>query len=228
MQLAVDFPHVDAHARAPSSRRDRRLRPRPRQSWSGSSWSPRSGRTTPGTGRLPSTSGAGGVLGPDYRVVLDHGLPGAFGQSDCSPRTPSFVRSCRPCSIVELTEEDANRITQPALVVLGENTVATFPERRELLLAWLPNAEPFDLSRRDASPASAEPARDGRRPRLLLRAAPAHDIVRASNWPDSLGPLGCRIDPPERMRDRRSHRYSCKARRRVDVRDLSVSRQAAG
>jgi hypothetical protein len=29
--------------------------------------------------------------------------------------------------------------------VLGESTTATFAERRELLLSWLPNVEPFDL-----------------------------------------------------------------------------------
>src|SRR5215216_1044418 len=43
------------------------------------------------------------------------------------------------------TQEDASRITQPALLVLGERTDPIFRERRELLLAWLPNAEPFEL-----------------------------------------------------------------------------------
>ena len=43
------------------------------------------------------------------------------------------------------TREDAIRITQPALAVLGENTAPTFRERRELLLSWLPNVEPLDL-----------------------------------------------------------------------------------
>ena len=31
------------------------------------------------------------------------------------------------------------------LVVTGENSTATFPERGELLLSWLPNAEPSEL-----------------------------------------------------------------------------------
>ena len=40
------------------------------------------------------------------------------------------------------------RVTQPALVVLGarSNEVnTTFAQRNELLLAWLPDAEPFVL-----------------------------------------------------------------------------------
>jgi hypothetical protein len=32
------------------------------------------------------------------------------------------------------------------LLVLGENSTPTFPERRELLLSWLPNAEPCDIA----------------------------------------------------------------------------------
>ena len=44
-----------------------------------------------------------------------------------------------------LRQEDASRINQPALVVLGDRTDPIFRERRELLLDWLPNAEPFDL-----------------------------------------------------------------------------------
>ena len=31
------------------------------------------------------------------------------------------------------------------LLLLGGRSTPTFPERRELLLSWLPNAEPCDL-----------------------------------------------------------------------------------
>jgi pimeloyl-ACP methyl ester carboxylesterase len=31
------------------------------------------------------------------------------------------------------------------LLVLGGNSTPTFPERRDVLLAWLPNAEPCDV-----------------------------------------------------------------------------------
>jgi pimeloyl-ACP methyl ester carboxylesterase len=44
--------------------------------------------------------------------------------------------------------EDASRITQPALAVLGAQTkevTPVFDQRHELLLAWLPNAESFVL-----------------------------------------------------------------------------------
>jgi 3-oxoadipate enol-lactonase len=40
---------------------------------------------------------------------------------------------------------DAAQITQPALAVLGENSHPVFRERHDLLLAWLPSAEPFEL-----------------------------------------------------------------------------------
>ena len=36
-------------------------------------------------------------------------------------------------------------ITQPVLAVQGANTVATFPERLELLCSWLPDVERFEL-----------------------------------------------------------------------------------
>ena len=99
---------------------------------------------------------AGDTVGCRRHLVpgrLRTGLPGACSTRACpapsssrSPTADAFFRQELPAvQQWSLTEEDANRITQPALVVLGENTVATFPERRELLLAWLPNAEPFDL-----------------------------------------------------------------------------------
>jgi 3-oxoadipate enol-lactonase len=59
---------------------------------------------------------------------------------------PAFFRQELPAlQRWSFTREDASRVTQPALVVLGELTAPTFPERRELLLSWLPNAEPFEL-----------------------------------------------------------------------------------
>jgi pimeloyl-ACP methyl ester carboxylesterase len=86
-----------------------------------------------------------GVFGPDYRGPLEQELPGASDQA---------VRDADAFFTQELpamwqrwsfTEEDARRITQPVLAVVGENSAATFPERRELLLDWLPNVESFEL-----------------------------------------------------------------------------------
>ena len=41
--------------------------------------------------------------------------------------------------------DEAARITQPALAVLGENSIPVFRERRDLLLAWLPSVEAYVL-----------------------------------------------------------------------------------
>ena len=85
-----------------------------------------------------------GVFGSDYRGSLDEALPGAFDDAVAAADT-FFGQELPAVQEWSFTQEDASRITQPVLVVLGENTAPTFPERRELLLSWLPNAEPFDL-----------------------------------------------------------------------------------
>ena len=36
-------------------------------------------------------------------------------------------------------------MTQPALALVGERSIPVFRERRDLLLEWLPRAEPFEL-----------------------------------------------------------------------------------
>ncbi|HSC90208.1 MAG TPA: alpha/beta hydrolase [Gaiellaceae bacterium] len=85
-----------------------------------------------------------GVFGPGYRPSLEQGLPGAFER--CVAEAEAFFGHELPAlQQWSFTEEDASRVTQPVLAVLGENTEPTFPERRELLLSWLPNVEPFDL-----------------------------------------------------------------------------------
>jgi pimeloyl-ACP methyl ester carboxylesterase len=86
-----------------------------------------------------------GVFGPDYRGRLERGLPGGFDQAVSDADT--FFTQELPALFQTwtFTEAEARRITQPVLAVLGEHTAPTFPERRKLLLSWLPNAEPFDL-----------------------------------------------------------------------------------
>lgn len=85
-----------------------------------------------------------GVFGPDYRAPLDQTLPGAFDQT-VAEADAFFQQELPALRQWELTQKDASRITQPVLLVLGERSVPTFPERRDLLLAWLPNAETFDV-----------------------------------------------------------------------------------
>jgi pimeloyl-ACP methyl ester carboxylesterase len=87
------------------------------------------------------------VCGPDYRAVLEQAIPGAFGQAVANADTflDQELPAVREWSF---TREDASRITQPVLAVLGAKTgevAPTFGERRELLLYWLPHVEPFDL-----------------------------------------------------------------------------------
>jgi pimeloyl-ACP methyl ester carboxylesterase len=86
-----------------------------------------------------------GVFGPDYREPLEHGLPGAFEQAAAD--ADAFFTQELPAlwQRWSFSAEDAQRITQPVLIVTGENSAATFPERAQLLLSWLPNAEPFEL-----------------------------------------------------------------------------------
>ena len=86
-----------------------------------------------------------GVFGSEYRGPLERGLPGAFDQAVSDADTfftqelPALWQSW------SFTEEDAGRIAQPVLAVVGEHSASTFPERRELLLSWLPNVESFEL-----------------------------------------------------------------------------------
>jgi hypothetical protein len=42
--------------------------------------------------------------------------------------------------------EEATRVRQPALAVVGEHSIAVFRERDNLLLAGLPDVESFELS----------------------------------------------------------------------------------
>jgi pimeloyl-ACP methyl ester carboxylesterase len=86
-----------------------------------------------------------GVGGPDYRPVLDAALPDAFAQALADVDT--FIGQELPAvQQWSFTEEDARRVTHPALAVLGTSSKPIFRERRELLLEWLPNVEPFDLA----------------------------------------------------------------------------------
>lgn len=86
-----------------------------------------------------------GVFGPDYREPLEQGLPGAFDQAVSDADT--FFTQELPAlwQRWSFTEEDARRIVQPVLVVVGEKSAPTFPERCELLRSWLPEVELFEL-----------------------------------------------------------------------------------
>jgi pimeloyl-ACP methyl ester carboxylesterase len=88
-----------------------------------------------------------GVAGPDYRAVLERALPGAFDRYVADADT-FFGQQLPAVRAWAFTPEDASRVGQPALAVLGARSAAvtpTFGPRQALLLAWLPNAEGFVL-----------------------------------------------------------------------------------
>jgi pimeloyl-ACP methyl ester carboxylesterase len=86
-----------------------------------------------------------GVFGPGYRSRLDRRLPDGFDQA-VADADAFFGQELPALQAWSFGEEDARRVVQPVLLVLGERTTPTFPERRDLLLSWLPNAEQLDLA----------------------------------------------------------------------------------
>jgi pimeloyl-ACP methyl ester carboxylesterase len=88
---------------------------------------------------------ARGVFGSDYRGPLEQGLPGCFEQA-VADADAFFGQELPALQQWSFTQEDASRITQPALAIRGQNTAPTFPARLQLLVSWLPNVECFELS----------------------------------------------------------------------------------
>jgi pimeloyl-ACP methyl ester carboxylesterase len=87
---------------------------------------------------------ARGVFGPDYRGRLERGLPGAFAQA-VDDADAFFGQELPALQQWSFTQEDAGRVVQPALAILGGNTVPIFAERLKLLISWLPNVQRFEL-----------------------------------------------------------------------------------
>ena len=88
-----------------------------------------------------------GVCGPDYRAILERVLPGAFDQYAADADT-FFGQEQPAMQQWSFTQQDAHRITQPVLAVIGELSLRNSPitvERQDLLLSWLPNVEAYVL-----------------------------------------------------------------------------------
>ena len=85
-----------------------------------------------------------GVFGPEYHERLEQGLPHGFEEA-VAAADAFFGQELPALQEWPFSEEDAHRIVQPVLLVLGARTTPTFPERRDLLLSWLPNVERLDL-----------------------------------------------------------------------------------
>ncbi len=93
----------------------------------------------------------GTVCGKDYRAVVDKQAPGAFDQATIDADT-FFAVEFPAVGEWTFTKDDAARITQPVLSVLGANTdgaigLPTYSEIHERVLNWFPNARPFVLPR---------------------------------------------------------------------------------
>jgi pimeloyl-ACP methyl ester carboxylesterase len=91
----------------------------------------------------------GAVCGKDYRRVIDKQITGAFGQATADADA-FFTNEFPAIGEWQFTKEDAARITQPVLSVVGANTDAsiglpTYTEIHERVLDWFPNTKPFVL-----------------------------------------------------------------------------------
>jgi pimeloyl-ACP methyl ester carboxylesterase len=88
-----------------------------------------------------------GVAGADYQEAFERSLPHAFAQAVAD--APTFFEQELPAvQTWSFGEQDARRIRQPALAVIGGRSHEVSPvweERQALLLDWLPHAEPFVL-----------------------------------------------------------------------------------
>lgn len=90
-----------------------------------------------------------GTCGPEYRAAVDAALPGAIARYLADADT-FFAQQLPAMQQWSFGPDEASRITQPVLAVVGERSKQLSPiwsERQELLLSWLPNAEPFVLPR---------------------------------------------------------------------------------
>jgi pimeloyl-ACP methyl ester carboxylesterase len=85
-----------------------------------------------------------GIYGPGYRRALDDGLPGAFEQA-VSDSGMLFTQEVPALREWRFTTDEARRVPQPTLVVRGTASQALFAEPHDLLVQWLPNAEPLKL-----------------------------------------------------------------------------------
>jgi pimeloyl-ACP methyl ester carboxylesterase len=88
------------------------------------------------------------VVGADYRRLLDEVVPGGYEQAVADADT-FFAQELPALQEWRFTREEARRITQPVLAVLGADSAAVwagFGEGYALLREWFPQAEGFTLS----------------------------------------------------------------------------------
>jgi pimeloyl-ACP methyl ester carboxylesterase len=85
------------------------------------------------------------VGGPDPVSRLDKTLPAGWFEQAVTDLPTLFAADLPSLGTWQFGQEQAAKITQPALTVLGSETAPLYSETHELLNQWLPNAEPFVL-----------------------------------------------------------------------------------
>ena len=85
-----------------------------------------------------------GTCGADYRAALAAAVPGAVEQAVADAAT-FFTQELPALRRWAFGPEEARRVTRPALAVVGERSGPVHRQRWELLRAWLPHAESFEL-----------------------------------------------------------------------------------
>jgi 3-oxoadipate enol-lactonase len=88
------------------------------------------------------------AVGQNYRGSLEEMIPGAFAQTVADADT-FFGSELPSLGAWRMTREDAARITQPVLAVLGAESVKDWvgwPEVQARLQEWIPQSEPFVLA----------------------------------------------------------------------------------
>ena len=85
-----------------------------------------------------------GVCGPDYRAALEQALPGAFDQAVADADT-FFGQELPAVMQWSFGREEAARDHPAGARRPRREQHPRFRERRDLLLAWLPNVESFEL-----------------------------------------------------------------------------------
>ncbi len=85
------------------------------------------------------------TCGPDALAILEKAVPGARSQALADAGT-FFEQELPALRQWSFGPNEARRIQQPVLAVLGERSDPRFRQRQELLLMWLPHVEPFVLA----------------------------------------------------------------------------------